>query len=110
MSQITFNFKLTLNESEVIRVEDDIYTTHQFLAREEPKFHLIDAGCLRILKKFEGRLSTKVINEWLLLSKALDQTCSYLKRWDDEKIVEELIMGHEYPVSWYFDHCQMISN
>ena len=106
MSKVTFNFSLTLDEHEFIKVEDDFYTTRHFLLREEPRIHLIEPGCLKVLKQFEGRLTQKVINEWLLLSRALDQTCSFLNKWDDNKIFQELIAGNEHPVSWYVDHCQ----
>jgi hypothetical protein len=106
MTQVTFNFTLTLDDKEFIKVEDEIYTTRHILAREEPNVHLIEPGCLKVLKQFEGKLTQKIINEWLLLSRALDNTCSYLNKWDDKKIFEELIAEREHPVSWYVDHCQ----
>ena len=108
MTQVTLKFTVNLDESEFVEVEGNIYTTHRFLAREEPQIHLINPGCLNILKKFEGRLTEDAIKEWLLLSRALDQTCSYHNNWNDEKIIEELIAGREHPVSWYVDNCQLV--
>ncbi len=107
MSKVDFSFNITLDDTEFIQVGKHIYTTHESLNREEPLIHFIGSKCLSILKKFEGRLTPKVINEWLLLSKALDQTCSYGNRWDDEKIIEELIRGEEHPVSWYVHNCSV---
>lgn len=105
MSKVDFSFNITLDDKEFIKVGEDIYTTHESLNREQPSIHFIATKCLSLLKKFEGRLTTKLIDEWLLLSRAMDQTCSYENRWDDEKIIEELIRGEEHPVSWYVHNC-----
>lgn len=105
MSKVDFSFNITLDDEEFIKVGEEIYTTHESLKREEPSIHFIEKKCLHILKKFEGRLTSKVINEWLLLSKAMDQTCSYENSWDDEKIIGELINGEQHPVSWYVHNC-----
>ncbi len=105
MSTVDLSLNISLDDSEFIQVEDHIYTTHESLNREEPTLHFIGTNCLSILKKFEGRLTRNIIDEWLLLSKALDQTCSFSNRWNDEKIIEELIQGVEHPVSWYVHNC-----
>jgi len=105
MSKVDFSFNISLDDSEFIQVGEDIYTTHESLNREQPSIHFIGIKCLSILKHFEGRLTQKIINEWFLLSKALDQTCSYENRWDDKKIIEELISGEQHPVSWYVHNC-----
>ncbi|GET23895.1 hypothetical protein [Prolixibacter sp. NT017] len=108
MSTVTFNFSVTLDENEFIKVEDHLFTTRESLKREEPKVDLINPRCLSILKEFEGRLTMAVVQEWLLLSRALDQTCSYHSKWDDHKLLEELISGREHPVSWYIENCQEV--
>ncbi|WP_066629215.1 hypothetical protein [Labilibacter marinus] len=105
MSQVDITLKITLDDSEFVQVGEHIYTTYESLTREEPTIHFIGNKCLNILKQFEGRLTLKVIKEWQLLSRALDQTCSYSNRWNDEKIIEELINGEEHPVSWYVHNC-----
>ncbi|TAJ15634.1 hypothetical protein DMA11_00035 [Marinilabiliaceae bacterium JC017] len=107
MSKVNFTFNITLDDSEFIQVEDHLFTTRASLLKQEHKVDLIGPGCLTILKKFEGQLTMAVVNEWLLLSKALDQTCSFHSKWDDRKILEELIAGHEHPVSWYVQNCQV---
>ena len=47
----------------------------------------------------------KAVKEWLLLSYAMDQSCSYHSKWDDYKILEELVAGREHTVSWYIENC-----
>jgi hypothetical protein len=107
MAQVNFTFNISLDESEFIQVEDLIYTTKETLARQEPRVQIICQNCLNILKDFEGRITKAVVDEWLLLSRALDQTCSYQNKWDDKMILEELIAGREHPVSWYVKNCQV---
>ena len=68
MTKKTFKFSLTLDEKEFIQVEDHVYTTHESLKREELNIECIGARCLSILKEFEGRLTMKVVKEWLMLS------------------------------------------
>lgn len=106
MGKVTFNFSITLDSDEFVKVEDHIFTTKKSLKREEPKVDLIGSRCLQVLKEFEGRLNMNVVNEWLLISRALDQTCSYHSKWDDHKMLEELITGREHPLSWYVKNCQ----
>jgi hypothetical protein len=108
MTKKTFKFSLTLDEKEFIQVEDHVYTTRESLKREELKIECIGAKCLSVLKEFEGRLTMKVVKEWLLLTYALDQSCSYHSVWNDHKILEELIAGNEHPVSWYVENCHKI--
>jgi len=105
MSKVDFSFNISLDDEEFIQVGDHIYTTHESLNKEKPSIHIIGSKCLSILKHFEGRLTQQIINEWFLLSKALDQTSSYENRWDDYKIIEELIRGEEHSVSWYVHNC-----
>ncbi|WP_430816116.1 hypothetical protein [Carboxylicivirga sp. RSCT41] len=107
MSQVSFTFTVMLDENEFIRVDDHLYTTRCSLQREEPKIHMIDNCCLEVLKEFEGELTQPMVEEWLLLSKALDQSCSFESKWDDKKIIQELISGSEHPVSWYAAHCRV---
>jgi hypothetical protein len=106
MSKMSFTFNITLDKDEFIKVEDHLYTTREILSREEPKVHMINPRFLGMLKDFEGRLTMKALDEWMLLSRALDQTCSYENKWDDRKILEELITGHDHPVSWYVKNCK----
>ncbi len=106
MTKVDFTFHVALDDSEFIKVEDHLYTTRTTLQRQEPKIHMIDPCCLKILKEFEGQLSQQIVDEWLLLSRALDQACSYERKWDDHKILEELIAGKQHPVSWYVEHCR----
>lgn len=108
MTKKTFKFSITLDEKEFIQVEDHVYTTRESLKREEPKIEFMGARCLAILKEFEGRLTMKVVKEWLLLTYALDQSCSYHSNWDDHKILEELIAGNEHTVSWYVENCHRV--
>jgi len=107
MAQVSFSFQVALDDKEFIKVGDHLYTTRRSLHREELKIHLIDNCCLHVLKKFEGKLTQDMIEEWLLISRALDQSCSYENKWDDQKILKELISGTEHPVSWYATHCKM---
>lgn len=106
MSQVKLNFSVTLENKEFVRVGEDIYTTRGSIAREQPSIHFIEKSCVDFLKGFEGKLTPKMVNEWLLISAALDQVCSYETSWNDSKIMEEIIAGREHPVSWYFEHCQ----
>lgn len=106
MGNVTFNFSITLDSNEFIRVEDHIFTTKGSLKKEEPKVDIIGSRCLKVLKDFEGQLSMDVVNSWLLISRALDQTCSFHSNWDDHKILEELIAGREHTLSWYVKNCQ----
>jgi hypothetical protein len=110
MAKKTFKFSITLDEKEFIQVEDHVYTTRESLKREETKLECIGARCISILKEFEGRLTMKVVKEWLLLTYALDQSCSYHSIWDDHKILEELIAGNEHPVSWYVENCHRVKS
>ncbi len=105
MNKVDFSFNITLDESEFVKVGDDIYTTGESIIREEPSIHFICDRGLMILKQFEGKLNKAVVDEWLLLSKAMDQTCSYGNKWDDVKILQELIKGEQHPISWYVNHC-----
>ncbi|WP_016776908.1 hypothetical protein [Anaerophaga thermohalophila] len=104
-----FTFEVTLDSDEFVKVEDHLFTTHESLLREEPKIYLIGKGCLRILKEFEDQLTMKSLNEWMLLSRALDQTCGFETAWDDRKILQELVTGRDHPVSWYAHNCKAVS-
>ena len=106
MGTVNFTFNITLDENEFIRVDDHLFTTRETLSREEPKVHLIRPKFLELLKEFEGKLTMKLVDEWMLLSRALDQCCSYENKWDDKKIIEELIKGQDHPVSWYVKNCK----
>ena len=109
MGKMSFTFNITLDEDEFIKVDDHLFTTREILHREEPTVHLINRRFLAMLKEFEGRLTMKAIDEWMLLSRALDQTCSFENRWDDKKILEELLKGQDHPVSWYAKNCKIAS-
>ncbi len=106
MSQVSFTFTVMLEENEFIHVDDHLYTTRTSLQREEPKIHMIDNCCLDVLKEFEGQLTQPMVEEWLLLSRALDQSCSFENKWDDKKILGELIAGAQHSVSWYANNCK----
>jgi hypothetical protein len=108
MAKKTFKFSITLDEKEFIEVEDHIFTTRDPLKREAHMIEIIGPRCMSVLKEFEGRLTMKVVKEWLLLTYALDQSCSYHSLWDDHKILEELIAGNEHPVSWYVENCHRV--
>ncbi len=105
MAKKTFKFSITLDEHEYVQIEDHVYTTHEILKREDPKIEIIGPRYLQLLKEFEGRLTMKVVREWLLLSYALDQSCSYHSKWNDHKIIEELLAGQEHSISWYIENC-----
>ena len=107
MAKKTFKFSITLDDSEFIQVDDHIFTTHDILKREEHNIEVICPNCLGILKEFQGRLSMKAVQEWLLLSQALDQSCSYESSWDDHKILAEIIAGKVHSISWYVENCRI---
>jgi hypothetical protein len=109
MTPKKISFEVTLNSEEFVKVEDHLFTTHEVLLKEEPKIHLVEQNCLKILKEFEDRLTMQSINEWMLLSRALDQTCGFETSWDDRKILEELVSGQEHSVSWYVQNCKAVS-
>jgi hypothetical protein len=107
MAQKTFNFSVTLDENEFVQVEDHIFTTREILKREQPNVDMIGPKYLTLLKNLKiDNLTMKAVKEWLLLSLALDQCCSYHSKWDDHKILEELVAGREHSISWYMDNCQ----
>ena len=107
MAERIFNFSVTLDENEFVQVENHIFTTKEILKREEPNVDMIEPKYLKLLKNIEiGNLTMKAVKEWLLLSLALDQCCSYHSKWDDHKILEELVAGREHSISWYMDNCQ----
>ncbi len=108
MSRIDFTLNISLDSSELIKVGEHIYTTHESIYREQPTLHFISEEGLQILKKYEGQLTSAIIEEWLVLSKALDQTCGYSSQWDDDKIITELIKGEKHSVSWYVHHCEVV--
>ncbi len=105
MTKKTFKFSISLNENEFIQIEDHLFTTRDILKREEPYVEIIGPRYLQLLKQFEGKLTMKAVKEWLLLSYAMDQSCSYHSKWDDYKILEELVAGREHTVSWYIENC-----
>jgi hypothetical protein len=107
MAEKTFNFSVTLDEDEFVQVEDHIFTTREILKREEPNVDMIGPKYLKLLKTLAvENITMKAVKEWLLLSLALDHCCSYHSRWDDQKILEELVAGREHSISWYMDNCQ----
>ncbi len=107
MAQKTFNFSVTLDENEFVQVEDHIFTTREILKKEQPNVDMIGPKYLKLLKNLEiDNLTMQAVKEWLLLSLALDQCCSYHSKWDDHKILEELVAGREHSISWYMDNCQ----
>ena len=82
-------------------------TTKEIIKQEEPNVDLIGPKYLKLLKALHvENLTMKAVREWLLLSLALDQCCSYHSIWDDQKILEELVAGREHSISWYIDNCQ----
>ncbi|MCU4165908.1 hypothetical protein [Carboxylicivirga caseinilyticus] len=107
MSKQNLSLHVVLESDEYIKVSDHVYTTKASLLNEETKLHLIDTCCLNILKEFEGELTQPIVEEWLLLSKALDQSCNYENSWDDRKMLKELIDGKSHSVSWYALHCKV---
>ncbi len=108
MSRVDITLNISLDDFELIKVGKNIYTTHQSIYREQPNLHFISEEGLQILKKYEGELTSDIIEEWLILSKALDQTCGYSNQWDDNKILQELIKGEKHPVSWYVHNCEAV--
>ena len=107
MAKKTFNFTVTLDEDDFVQVEDHIFTTKEIIKQEEPNVDLIGPKYLKLLKALHiENLTMKAVREWLLLSLALDQCCSYHSNWDDQKILEELVAGREHSISWYIDNCQ----
>jgi len=107
MSKEKLTLEVVLDAGEYIKIDDHVYTTKASLLTEETKIHVVDKCCLNILKEFEGELTQGVVEEWLLLSKALDQSCNYENRWDDRKMLKELIEGKPHPVSWFASHCRV---
>lgn len=107
MAEITFNFSVILDEDEFVQVEDSIFTTREILKRELPNVDMIGPKYLRLIKNLDIRdLTMKAVKEWMLITLALDQCCSYHSEWDDHKILEELVAGREHSISWYMDNCQ----
>lgn len=105
MTKKTFNFSISIDDDDFILVEDHIYTTREILKREELNMEIINPKYLKLLKEFNGRLTMKAVKEWLLLSYALDQSCSYHSKWDDHKILEEILAEREHSVMWYVENC-----
>jgi len=106
MADKTFDFSVTLDEAEFIQVENHIFTTREILKRELPNIDMIGPKYLKMLKSLKiSNLTMSAVREWLLLSLALDQCCSYHSEWDDHKILEELVAGREHSISWYMDNC-----
>jgi hypothetical protein len=106
MAEITFNFSVTLDEEEFVQVEDSIFTTREILKRELPNVDMIGPKYLKLIKNLEiNNLTMKAVKEWMLITLALDQCCSYHSEWDDHKILEELVAGTEHSISWYMDNC-----
>ena len=106
MAEKTFTFSVTLDEDEFVQVENHIFTTREILKRELPNVDMIGPKYLKMIKAFNIKnLTMKAVREWLLLSLALDQCCSYHSEWDDHKILEELVAGREHSISWYMDNC-----
>jgi len=107
MAEKTFNFSVTLDDDEFVQVENHIFTTKEILKREEPNVDMIGPKYLKMLKTLDIKnLTMKAVKEWLLLTLALDQCCSYHSKWDDHKILEELVAGNEHSISWYMENCQ----
>ncbi len=106
MSEVSLTLNVVLEEGEFITIGDHVYTTKASLLNEETKIHVVDSCCLEILKEFEGKLTQGIVEEWLLVSRALDQSCSFGNSWDDRKILIELIEGKQHPVSWYVSNCR----
>ncbi len=106
MTKVNLTLNVVLEEGEFIQIDDHVYTTRDSLQNEETKIHIVNKCCLRILKDFKGKLTQQIVDEWLLLSRALDQSCNFENSWDDRKILEELVEGSQHPVSWYASHCR----
>lgn len=105
MTKKNFRFNISLDENEFVQIGDHVYTTHELLKREDHNIVVIGPKCLEVLKDFQGHLTMEVVREWLLLSQALDQSCSYRSKWDDHKILEELLAGRAHSISWYVENC-----
>ena len=105
MAKKIFRFSITLDENEFVQVEDHVFTTHDILKREEHNVVTVGLKCLDALKTFKGTLTMKAVHEWMLLSHALDQSCSYRSKWDDHKILGEIIAGKDHSISWYVENC-----
>ena len=106
MTKKIFSFSISLDEDEFIEVEDHVFTTHEILKREDHNVVVLGTKCLDTLKEFKGNLTMKAVQEWLLLSFAIDQSCSFRINRDDHKILEEIIAGREHSISWYVENCQ----
>lgn len=106
MSKVNLTLNVVLDEGEFVKIDEHVYTTKASLQNEETKVHIVDKCCLEILNDFKGKLNKQIVDEWLLLSRALDQSCNYENSWDDRKILEELIEGSEHSVSWYALNCR----
>lgn len=107
MSEVNFTLNVVLDEDEFVQIDEHVYTTKASLQREEIKIHIVDNCCLKVLKEFEGKLTQQVVDEWLLLSRALDMSCCYENSWDDRKILKQLIEGSKHSVSWYAANCRV---
>lgn len=107
MGTTSFNITMTLDDSEFLKIGEELYTTRQSLTHKEPRIHLIGNYCLKALKPYEGRLSKSAIKEWLLLVKVLDATSDSMTKWNEKKIIEELIAGQVHPISWYVENCKI---
>ena len=106
MTKKIFRFSITLDENEFIEVEDHLFTTHEILKREDHNVVVLGQSALQTLKEFKGKLTMKAVHEWLLLSHAIDQSCSYRINRDDHKILEEILAGRVHNISWYVENCQ----
>ncbi|MFA8435810.1 MAG: hypothetical protein ACEPOZ_14935 [Marinifilaceae bacterium] len=105
----TINLEMTLNlrEDEYFKVGEHIFTTNDKLKPLENKIHFCGDCAVKAFKEFEDQLSLEVMNNWTKLSKALDQTTSCAARWDNRKIIQELINGNDHPVAWYVENCKL---
>ncbi len=107
MGKKNFLFNISLDDQEFVWVEDELFTTREAFQREGAKINFICTKFLNTLKEFEGKLTVCIVEEYLLLIKALDQACSYERNWDEVKILRELIKGENHPVSWYARNCKV---
>ncbi len=101
-----FQLNLNMDADEFIEVDGHLYACKDTIKRETNQLHPISEECLKLLKEFEGKLTQKIIHEWLTLTRALDQSCSYEDQWDDRIILHELIEGRRHSIAWYADHCK----
>ncbi len=106
MTKKIFRFSITLDDSEFIEVENHLFSTHEILKREDHNVVVLGEKALQTLKEFKGKLTMKAVQEWLLLSHAIDQSCSYRINRDDHKILEEILAGRTHPITWYIENCQ----